>query len=136
LDYQAASYFCLDGLVKMLENHIVKNIINVNNICTFWDTVSQINAFSLQNFCSLYFQEHINEIITTKNFVSLSKEKISRLFSDKLGKCPIPVQVKAFALTHWFAANNPKQLKRKLESMDNIYINPFKRRKINNDKIL
>jgi len=119
----------------MIENHIMNNLIQVYNMCTFWDTVSQISALSLQNYCALYFQEHIYEIITTKNFVSLSKEKITRLFSDKLGKCPIPVRVKTTALTHWFAANNPKQLKRKLESMDNFYLNPLKRRKVNNEGI-
>jgi len=133
--WRAATYFCLDGMVKLIENYIMKNIINCNNICSFWDTVAQINAFSLQNFCSLYFQEHLNEIVATKNFVSLSKEMISRLFSDQLGKCPIPVQVKAFALTRWFAANNPKHLKRKLESMDNFYQNPLKKRKLNREKI-
>jgi len=124
----------MDGLVRQIENYIVKNVINVQNFCSFWGTISQINALALQNFCCSYFQEHVKEIIATQNFLSLSKEIITRIFNmDKLNNhSPIPIQYKTLALTRWFAANNPKQLKRKLESLDNI--NPLKKRRLNIEK--
>jgi len=124
--WRAATYFCMDALIEQIEIYITKHLINERNVCSFWNVVNQINAHNLQEYCKKYFQENIGGILETKNFLLLSRDLIAQVFLN--ANSQIPFQFKTIALTRWFAANNPTQLKRKLETMESF--NPRKRRKL------
>eukprot|EP01130_Rhizamoeba_saxonica_P010265 TRINITY_DN4201_c0_g1_i1.p1 TRINITY_DN4201_c0_g1~~TRINITY_DN4201_c0_g1_i1.p1 ORF type:complete len:194 (-),score=29.92 TRINITY_DN4201_c0_g1_i1:99-680(-) len=135
--WQIASYFCLDGLVDIVENYIITNLVTKENICSFWNGVSKLTDSRLYQMCKAYFLKNIADIYLTSNYLTLEKSIIMDVFSNDKNntfeKHDITIfnnllRCKTIALTRWVAAHQPVRLKRKWE--DNQIAESTKRRRI------
>jgi len=141
---KAASFFCLDGLGQATEQFIYRHLLQPNNVSSFWNCLNdECNEASktLELLCARYFAEHLDLVSISPDFVKLDKDLLVRLFHDPSSPLQVatasskvrylpPVQyiakssplamtnpfvcLQTFALAKWFAANEPKRLKRKL----------------------
>lgn len=77
--WTASTFFCLDPLVKIIENHFVK-LFTPDNICPFWNYISTLQAENLSQSCRKYFYNHLSEIMKTNSYLSLSRELVKESF--------------------------------------------------------
>jgi len=81
--HMAAKYYNLDRLLKLCEQFLIGEKLDLEGVCLLWNTsVSvEIDAKQVAAACRKYFETHFEAISTTEGFSMLNKE----LFLDVLG---------------------------------------------------
>eukprot|EP00029_Vermamoeba_vermiformis_P002589 TRINITY_DN1296_c0_g1_i1.p1 TRINITY_DN1296_c0_g1~~TRINITY_DN1296_c0_g1_i1.p1 ORF type:complete len:416 (-),score=78.24 TRINITY_DN1296_c0_g1_i1:1274-2521(-) len=142
--WQAASMLCMSPLMAMVEHHMFQCLVNPDNVCSLWSAVSSMEGTkSLQQGCKKYLQDNLAQVCTRDDFLQLDRALVAEIFyktdlhNSEVNSTPTIVAtittpdvviseesaaialtpLKRFAITRWFAANEPVRLKRRLAEM-------------------
>jgi hypothetical protein len=142
--WQAASMLCMSPLMAMAEHHMFQCLVNPDNVCSLWSAVSSMEGTkSLQQGCKKYLQDNLAQVCTRDDFLQLDRALVAEIFyktelhNSEVNSTPTIVAtvttpstffseesaaialtpLKRFAITRWFAANEPVRLKRRLAEM-------------------
>lgn len=134
---------CMSPLMAMVEHHMFQCLVNPDNVCSLWSAVSSLEGTkSLQQGCKKYLQDNLAQVCTRDDFLQLDRALVAEIFyktdlhNSEVNSTPTIVAtvattifnseesaaialtpLKRFAITRWFAANEPVRLKRRLAEM-------------------
>jgi hypothetical protein len=135
---------CMSPLMAMAEHHMFQCLVNPDNVCSLWSAVSSMEGTkSLQQGCKKYLQDNLAQVCTRDDFLQLDRALVAEIFyktelhNSEVNSTPTIVAtvttqstffseesaaialtpLKRFAITRWFAANEPVRLKRRLAEM-------------------
>eukprot|EP01130_Rhizamoeba_saxonica_P001886 TRINITY_DN1170_c0_g1_i2.p1 TRINITY_DN1170_c0_g1~~TRINITY_DN1170_c0_g1_i2.p1 ORF type:complete len:311 (-),score=42.85 TRINITY_DN1170_c0_g1_i2:91-1023(-) len=119
--WEVAQHFSLEDLLKLLEEHILQNLITEDNICSLWNYVDILDNARIKSLCQTYFVDNLEIVVNSSGFLQLERKLLAEVFFEKDNTPPPQASVKSqmmarfktLALTRWFAAHEPLVLKRK-----------------------
>ncbi len=125
---------CMSPLMAMVEHHMFQCLVNPDNVCSLWSAVSSMEGTkSLQQGCKKYLQDNLAQVCTRDDFLQLDRALVAEIFyktdlhNSEVNSTPTIVAtvtttttfiseesaaialtpLKRFAITRWFAANEP-----------------------------